>query len=127
MKDYPIPAHGGELVDLMASQERSRELKEASKEWPSWDLSTRQIKDLELLLNGGFSPLRGFMKQDDYERVVSEMRLTSGHVWPIPVVLDLPEKLADELSTGDLLALRDPEGARTDETFGALPVSEPAV
>ena len=57
-----IPAHGGELVQLISSAERSAELKAHSREWLSWDLSGRQLCDLELLLSGGFSPLRGFMK-----------------------------------------------------------------
>ena len=50
-----IPAHGGELVQLIASPERSAELKAHSREWPSWDLTARQLCDLELLLTGGFS------------------------------------------------------------------------
>ena len=56
-----IPPHGGELVDLIAQPEAVNELKSRSREWPSWDLSARQLCDLELLLGGGFSPLRGFM------------------------------------------------------------------
>jgi sulfate adenylyltransferase len=110
VSDYPIRPHGGELVDLIASEERRRELREASKSWPSWDLTTRQSKDLELILNGGFSPLRGFMNRDDYESVVAEMRLAGGALWPIPVVLDLPEEAAGKLGPGSTLALRDPEG-----------------
>ena len=64
-----IAPHGGELVNLVASPDRSAELKAQSREWPSWDLTARQICDLELLLNGGFSPLRGFMTKADYEGV----------------------------------------------------------
>jgi len=64
-----IPPHGGELVDLIANPERASELKSHSREWPSWDLSPRQVCDLELLLSGGFSPLRGFMNRKDYECV----------------------------------------------------------
>ena len=54
-------AHGGELVDLYVGPERRAEIKTESKGLPSWDLTARQLCDLELLLNGGFSPLRGFM------------------------------------------------------------------
>ena len=64
-----IPPHGGELVDLIAHPEAAQELKTRSREWPSWDLSARQLCDLELLLGGGFSPLRGFMTRADYEGV----------------------------------------------------------
>ncbi len=64
-----IPPHGGELVDLVAQPETINELKARSREWPSWDLSARQLCDLELLLSGGFSPLRGFMNRADYDGV----------------------------------------------------------
>ncbi|MBV9572628.1 MAG: hypothetical protein JOY93_01145, partial [Acidobacteriales bacterium] len=73
-----VPPHGGELVDLIAAPERGQELKAGSREWPSWDLTARQICDLELLLSGGFSPLRGFMTRADYQGVCEKMRLASG-------------------------------------------------
>jgi sulfate adenylyltransferase len=106
-----IPAHGGELVQLIASAERSAELKSHSREWPSWDLSARQLCDLELLLSGGFSPLSGFMTRPDYEGVCHDMRLTSGVIWPMPVTLDVTEEFAKKLQPGtSKVALRDPEG-----------------
>jgi len=108
--DHLIAPHGGTLVNLLASSERQRELKEASRDWPSWDLTPRQLCDLELLLNGGFSPLTGFLRKADYDRVCAEMRLTSGALWPIPIVLDIPEQLAGQLKAGGTLALRDAEG-----------------
>jgi sulfate adenylyltransferase len=94
----------------MVTAERAAEMRSASKGWPSWDLTPRQICDLELLLNGGFSPLRGFLGRADYESVVERMRLADGTLWPIPVVLDLPEDRASKLKRGDVLALRDAEG-----------------
>ena len=66
-----IAPHGGELVDLYVDAARAEELKEGSKDWASWDLTQRQICDLELLMNGGFSPLRGFLNRADYESVPS--------------------------------------------------------
>jgi sulfate adenylyltransferase len=102
--------HGGMLVDLLVSPERKAELHEASSHWPSWDLSPRQICDLELLANGAFSPLRGFQNRADYESVCERMRLADGTLWPIPVVLDVSEDMADRLAPGAHLALRDPEG-----------------
>jgi sulfate adenylyltransferase len=108
--DHLIPPHGGELVNLLVDEGRADELKAASRDWPSWSLRPRQMCDLELLLTGGFSPLRGFLKQDDYQRVLDEMRLTSGVLWPIPITLDVSEELAKSVDVGAMLALRDPEG-----------------
>jgi len=106
-----IPAHGGELVQLIAAEERGAELKSHSREWPSWDLTGRQLCDLELLLSGGFSPLRGFMTKANYEGVCHNMRLASGVLWPMPITLDVTEEFAKKLQPGSSkIALRDPEG-----------------
>ena len=106
-----IPAHGGELVQLIATEARGAELKSHSREWPSWDLTGRQLCDLELLLSGGFSPLRGFMTKADYEGVCHNMRLASGVLWPMPITLDVTEEFAKKLTPGtSKVALRDPEG-----------------
>ena len=105
-----ISAHGGSLVNLLAGRERAAELRAGSRGWASWDLTPRQLCDLELLLNGGFSPLRGFMSRADYESVCSRMRLADGTLWPIPVALDVPAEVAGKLGPGTTLALRDPEG-----------------
>ena len=106
-----IAPHGGELVDLSVSTERAAELKNHSREWPSWDLSPRQICDLELLLSGGFSPLHGFMTRPDYDGVCHNMKLASGVLWPMPITLDVTEQFAKSLKPGtSKVALRDPEG-----------------
>jgi sulfate adenylyltransferase len=110
MSDHLIEPHGGKLVDLRVGDERAVELREASRDWPSWDLTDRQMCDLELLANGGFSPLAGFMVRADYEAVRDGMRLTDGTLWPMPITLDVSESLADGLEPGATLALRDPEG-----------------
>lgn len=106
-----IPAHGGELIQLIVSAERAAELKAHSREWPSWDLTARQVCDLELLLSGGFSPLRGFMTRKDYDGVCHNMRLASGVIWPMPITLDVTEEFAKKLQPGtSKVALRDAEG-----------------
>jgi sulfate adenylyltransferase len=106
-----IPPHGGELIQLIAQPDRIAELKAHSKEWPSWDLTGRQLCDLELLLTGGFSPLRGFMTRADYEGVCHNMRLADGTLWPMPITLDVTEEFAKKLTPGtSKVALRDPEG-----------------
>src|ERR1700733_11547485 len=108
--DDIISPHGGAFVDLIVTRQRAAELKEQSRNWPSWDLAPRQSCDLELLANGGFSPLRGFLGEEDYEAVCDRMRLADGTLWPVPVVLDITEEKAAELGPGASLALRDPEG-----------------
>ncbi len=110
MTDHLIAPHGGTLIDLLVDDERVDQLKDASRDWESWDLTARQLCDLELLLSGGFSPLTGFMTQADYEGVCSSMRLADGTIWPIPIMLDVSEELAETLSAGSTLALRDAEG-----------------
>jgi sulfate adenylyltransferase len=110
MQHHLNPPHGGELVNLMATSERVFELQAASRDWPSWDLTPRQFCDLELLLSGGFSPLRGFMSRADYEGTCCKMRLADGKLWPIPIVLDVTEEFARTIGPGRAVALRDPEG-----------------
>ncbi|HEV2424967.1 MAG TPA: bifunctional sulfate adenylyltransferase/adenylylsulfate kinase [Terriglobia bacterium] len=110
MADHLNPPHGGVLVNVMAAPERARELQAESRDWPSWDLTTRQTCDAELLLSGGFSPLRGFMTRADYEGVRDNMRLADGALWPIPITLDVKEEFAKALKPGSTVALRDVEG-----------------
>jgi sulfate adenylyltransferase len=103
-------AHGGELKDLYLAEHKADEEKLLASDYPSWDLSPRQLCDLDLLLNGAFSPLEGFLGQVDYEKVCDEMRLESGILWPIPITLDVSEEFAGGVSEGDTIALRDVEG-----------------
>jgi sulfate adenylyltransferase len=110
MQDHLIPPHGGKLVNSYVNSERAAEIKAASRDWPSWDLTERQLCDVELLMSGGFSPLTGFMTRADYEGVCSNMKLASGIIWPIPIVLDVTEDFAKKISPGKAVALRDPEG-----------------
>lgn len=105
-----IAPHGGELCELYLPADEARQMRMQSRELPSWDLTERQLCDLELLLSGGFSPLTGFLGQGDYDRVVAEMRLTDGTLWPMPVTLDVDEGFAAHLEGGSRVALRDPEG-----------------
>ena len=115
-KPHLISPHGGAAINLMAGSERVTELQGASRNWLSWDLTPRQVCDLELLLNGGFSPLNGFMDRADYESVCSSLRLAEGALWPIPIMLDVPEDLARKLNPGTHLALRSPEGVRSERS-----------
>ena len=105
-----IAPHGGRLTRLIGDDGRRSDLAGEAQTLPSWDLTQRQVCDIELLLNGGFSPLDGFMSRADYERVCTEMRLADGTLWPIPIPLDVTEQFAEGLSSGARIALRHPEG-----------------
>jgi sulfate adenylyltransferase len=102
--------HGGSLIDLFAKGDRARELKSASTQWPSWNLTSRQICDLELLLCGGYSPLSGFMTPAEANSVSTRQRLLDGTFWPATITLELPGGIARGLQAGDPLVLRDLEG-----------------
>ncbi len=102
--------HGGTLVDLFLGESAAEEEKIKAIDYKSWDLTERQQCDIELILNGAFSPLDGFLKQADYKGVLEDMRLASGVIWPIPINLDVPEPFAESLEEGEWIALRDSEG-----------------
>jgi sulfate adenylyltransferase len=102
--------HGGRLVSLLADDQRAALLKEISLNLPDIALNARQLCDLELLANGAFSPLTGFMTRSDYESVVDRMRLQNGTLWPLPICLDVSAVQARSLEAGQSVALRDPEG-----------------
>lgn len=76
----------------------------------SLTLTQRQLCDLELIMNGGFSPLNTFMNRADYERVVNEMRLSDGTLWPMPITFDIQAKHLEKIKEGSEIALKDPEG-----------------
>ena len=99
---------GGKLVNLIVSEARAAEMKATSKDYASITLDERALCDLELLSVGGFSPLTGFMGKADYDRVVSEMRLADGTLWPLPVTLSV--KPGDGVEVGKTIALRDVYG-----------------
>ncbi len=98
------------IPELYVSYDSAQKLRLEAGDLPSWDLTQRQICDLELLMNGGFFPLKGFMTEADYDGVVETMRMADGTLWPIPVTLDVSEAFAAGVEPGQDIALRDPEG-----------------
>ncbi|HEX7030682.1 MAG TPA: bifunctional sulfate adenylyltransferase/adenylylsulfate kinase [Gammaproteobacteria bacterium] len=104
------PPHGGELKDLYLDDAGAQAERERARDLPSWDLTARQLCDIELLLSGGFSPLEGFMGKADHASVCKDMRLADGTVWPMPITLDVTKEFASTVNAGDTIALRDPEG-----------------
>ena len=97
--------YGGKLVNLVVEgEERAQLLKEASR-LPYIQISERALNDLELLAVGGFSPLDRFMGEADYHRVMDEMRLMDGTLFPLPITLTVD---ADEIPEGtEKIVLRD--------------------
>jgi sulfate adenylyltransferase len=98
------------IPELYAPFDTAKALKIEATDLISWDLTSRQTCDLELLMNGGFYPLQGFLGKKDYINVVENMRLADGTLWPIPITLDVSKSFSDELKTGQKIALRDQEG-----------------
>lgn len=99
-----ISPYGGKLVDLIIQDEARNELAAYAGRLPSIQISERTACDLELLACGAFSPLDRFVGQEDYQRIMEQMRLKSGHVFPIP--LTLPVNASPELRLDRDLALR---------------------
>ena len=137
-----IAPYGGELVDLVAPQERFAELKARAGRLDSIQLSERAICDLELLATGAFSPLDRFMGQDDYRRSVGEMRLGDGTLFPVPVTLSIEDASSVKIDAdvalrdarNDLLAVMTIQEAYewsplelADEVFGTRDVRHPVV
>ena len=132
------------IRELYVSADSAAKLKQEAGSMPSWDLTARQICDLELLMNGGFTPLTGFLGKADYDSVVETMRLADGSLWPMPITLDISETFAEGIETGQDIALRDPEGVilavmhvtdkwtpdkarEAEKVFGADDLAHPAV
>jgi sulfate adenylyltransferase len=98
------------LQNLYLSNAQRKTTIERSNELVSWDLTQKQSCDIELILNGGFSPLQGFMNQADYESVLNNKNLANDTFWPLPITLDVTEQFAADLKPDQEIALRDPEG-----------------
>ncbi|MEM8823668.1 MAG: bifunctional sulfate adenylyltransferase/adenylylsulfate kinase [Pseudomonadota bacterium] len=138
------PANLAPIPELYVSYDSAQKLKTEAADLPSIDLTPRQICDLELLMNGGFNPLKGFLGQADYDSVVEKMRLADGTLWPMPITLDVSKKVADTIEEGQDIALRDQEGVilailsvsdkwtpdkkrEAEKVFGADDLAHPAV
>ena len=100
-----IAPYGGKLVDLLVQDEQLEARKEYASYLRSVQISQRAMCDLELLAVGGFSPLDRFMGEADFKRVMDEMRLADGTLFPMPITLTIPED--SEIHVGDEIALRD--------------------
>lgn len=122
MSQHPdaIAPHGGQLVNRIATPTQRQEFLSKAEFLPRVQLDERSLSDLEMIAIGGFSPLTGFMNQEDYNRVVAEMRLANGVVWSIPITLSVSEEVAAPLQIGGLVRLDNPQG----EYVGVLQLTE---
>ncbi|MBB72264.1 MAG: adenylyl-sulfate kinase [Legionellales bacterium] len=105
-----MQAHGGQLKDSFLSIAEVEDWKPALQEMPSWYLTDWQLCDIKLLMSGGFSPLDGFLTKADYGSVLTDMRLTNGLFWPMPVTLDVTAVFAKDITIDSYIALRNQEG-----------------
>jgi sulfate adenylyltransferase len=115
-----IAPHGGQLVNRIATPEQKAEFLSKADFLPRVQLDARAVSDLEMIAIGGFSPLTGFMNQEDYTRVVKEMRLANGLVWSIPITLSVTEEIASPLQEGSLIRLDNTNG----EFIGVLQLTQ---
>jgi sulfate adenylyltransferase len=136
-----IPPYGGTLVDLIVPQEAREDLREYANRLPSIQISERAVCDLELLATGAFSPLDRFMGQADFQRVLDEMRLASGAIFPMPITLPveqeavrLDQDVALRNAKNELLAVMTIEEAYAwdrnevaQKVFGTLDLRHPLV
>lgn len=106
--DGLIEAHGGTLVNRVATGDKLAALKKEAASLPRIDLSAKQSCDLEMIGVGAFSPLTGFMGEKDFKRVCTEMKLASGDIWPIPILLSVDKAKAPKV--GERVALYAPNG-----------------
>ena len=105
-----IKAHGETLVSFHLSADELSEYSELSNNISSLTLSLKQQCDLEMISNGAFSPLSTFNNQKDYEEILLKNKLSNGLVWPIPIVLDVPDQFLKSLDKNEYISLRNTEG-----------------
>jgi sulfate adenylyltransferase len=105
-----IAPHGGQLINRIATAVERQEFLDKADQLPRVQLDERATSDLVMIAIGGFSPLKGFMEQADYELVVEDMRLTNGLPWAIPITLSVSEEVAEPLQEGSWVRLDDSQG-----------------
>ena len=105
-----IEPHGKTLVSFHLSADELSEYSELSNKTASLTLSLKQQCDLEMIVNGAFSPLSTFNNQKDYEEILLNNKLSNGLVWPIPIALDVPDQFLKSLDKNEYISLRNAEG-----------------
>jgi sulfate adenylyltransferase len=116
-----VPPHGERLNPLLVEGEERAEQMESAKSMPHVRLSSRETSDLIMMAIGAFSPLAGFMSEENYTGVVQDMRLADGTLWPIPITLSVTKEEADSFPIDSEIALIDDE---SDELMGSMKTEE---
>jgi len=116
-----VPPHGGKLKPLLIEGEQREELVKRAQDLPEIRLSSRETSDLIMMAIGAFSPLDGFMGEEDYTAVVETMRLQDGTLWPVPITLAVTSEQAAGISRDEEVALVDDESG---ELMGVMTVRE---
>lgn len=116
-----VPPHGGELKPLLIEGRQREELVQRAQGLPEVRLSSRETSDLIMMAIGAFSPLDGFMGEEDYTAVVDTMHLKDGTMWPIPITLAVTSEQAASIEPDEDVALVDDE---TGELMGVMTVRE---
>jgi sulfate adenylyltransferase len=106
----PVAPHGGLLVDRFVPPTEAEALRRRADGLPSVALDARELADLELIATGAVSPLTGFLGSADYRRVLLELRLADGTVWPLPLTLAVEDQARPSVVPGAEVALRDSSG-----------------
>lgn len=105
-----IAPHGGQLINRVATTAEREEFLAQAEYLPRVRLDERATSDLVAIAIGGYSPLKGFMEQEDYEKVVDDMHMVNGLAWSIPVTLPVSEEVAEPLKEGNWVRLDDSDG-----------------
>jgi len=116
-----VPPHGGKLNPLLVNEKDKKEIFNEAKTLHQVRLSSKEVSDLIMMAMGAFSPLSGFMVKADYQKVVSEMRLEKGLLWPIPINLAVSSEEANKIKEGQKVALLNPDN---DDILAIMLVEE---
>ena len=116
-----VPPHGGKLLPLLVDADEREEMISEAKSLPRITLASKEVSDLIMLAMGAFSPLQGFMGKEDYQRVIKEMRLKDGLLWPIPITLSVSKEEAGRIKEGEKVSLVNSDQG---EILGSMLVEE---
>lgn len=116
-----INPHGGKLINRTVTSGREKEkMGKRAKSMPTIVVKDTQVSDILNIANGSYSPLKGFLERPDFLKVVNDKTLEDGTVWPVPIVLDVTDEQASQLSIGDQVALTDGRQSTVDSFLAVL-------